>query len=154
MFNLEEKIAIVTGASRGIGEAIAKSYADSGAHVVCVSRTESALKTVQKKIKDNGGSASIYSCDVSQFNQVEPLINNTLEEFGKIDVIVNNAGITRDNILIRMSEEEWEAVINTNLTGYFNCCKAVIKQMIKQKHGRIINISSIIGLNGNSGQTN
>jgi 3-oxoacyl-[acyl-carrier protein] reductase len=154
MFNLKEKIAIVTGASKGIGEAIATSYADAGAHVVCVSRTESALKTAQKKIKDNGGSASIYSCDVSQFNQVEPLINNTLEEFGKIDVIVNNAGITRDGLIMRMSDDDWVTVININLKGAFNGIKAVSRVMMKQRSGRIINISSLVGLKGNSGQAN
>lgn len=154
MFNLEEKITIVTGASKGIGEAIATSFANAGAHVVCVSRTESALKTVQKKIKDNGGSASIYSCDVSQFNQVEPLINNTLEEFGKIDVIVNNAGITRDGLIMRMSDDDWDTVININLKGAFNGIKAVSRVMMKQRSGRIINISSLVGLKGNSGQAN
>ena len=148
------KKVFVTGASRGIGEAIAKSYADSGAHVVCVSGTESALKTVQKKIKDNGGSASIYSCDVSQFNQVEPLINNPLEEFGKIDVIVNNAGITRDGLIMRMSDDDWDTVININLKGAFNGIKAVSRVMMKQRSGRIINISSLVGLKGNSGQAN
>jgi 3-oxoacyl-[acyl-carrier protein] reductase len=154
MFNLEEKITIVTGASKGIGEAIATSYADAGAHVVCVSRTESALKTAQKKIKDNGGSASIYSCDVSQYNEVESLINNTLEEFGKIDVIVNNAGVTRDGLIMRMSDDDWDTVININLKGAFNGIKAVSRIMMKQKSGRIINISSLVGLKGNPGQAN
>ena len=154
MFNLKEKITIVTGASKGIGEAIATSYADAGAHVVCVSRTESALKTAQKKIKDNGGSASIYSCDVSQYNEVESLINNTLEEFGKIDVIVNNAGVTRDGLIMRMSDDDWDTVININLKGAFNGIKAVSRIMMKQKSGRIINISSLVGLKGNPGQAN
>jgi len=154
MFNLEEKITIVTGASKGIGEAIATSYADAGAHVVCVSRTESALKIVQKKIKDNGGSASIYSCDVSQYNEVESLINNSLEEFGKIDVIVNNAGITRDGLIMRMSDDDWDTVININLKGAFNGIKAVSRVMMKQRSGRIINISSLVGLKGNPGQAN
>ena len=154
MFNLKEKITIVTGASKGIGEAIATSYAHAGAHVVCVSRTESVLKIVQKKIKDNGGSASIYSCDVSQYNEVESLINNTLEEFGKIDVIVNNAGITRDGLIMRMSDDDWDTVININLKGAFNGIKAVSRVMMKQRSGRIINISSLVGLKGNPGQAN
>ena len=154
MFNLEEKITIITGASKGIGEAIATCYAGAGAHVVCVSRTESALKTVQKKIKDNGGSASIYSCDVSQYNEVESLTKNTLEEFGRIDVIVNNAGITRDGLIMRMSDDDWDTVININLKGAFNGIKAVSRVMMKQRSGRIINISSLVGLKGNSGQAN
>ena len=154
MFNLKEKITIVTGASKGIGEAIATSFANAGAHVVCVSRTESVLKTVQKKIKDYGGSASIYSCDVSQYKEVESLINNTLEEFGKIDVIVNNAGITRDGLIMRMSDDDWDTVININLKGAFNGIKAVSRVMMKQRSGRIINISSLVGLKGNPGQAN
>ena len=154
MFNLANKITIVTGASKGIGKAIAMTFANAGAHVVCVSRTEHDLKTLQNEISSNRSSVSIYSCDVSQFDQVEALISNSVEEYGKIDVIVNNAGITRDGLIMRMSDEDWDTVIDINLKGTFNGIKAVSRQMMKQKSGRIINISSVVGLKGNPGQAN
>ena len=143
MFKLANKVTIVTGASKGIGKAIATTFAKSGAHVVCVSRTEDDLNVLQKDISSNGGSASIYSCDVSNFDEVKALINNSVEKFDKIDVIVNNAGITRDGLIMRMSDEDWNTVIDINLKGTFNGIKAVSRQMMKQKSGRIINISSI-----------
>ena len=154
MFKLANKVTIVTGASKGIGKAIATTFAEAGAHVVCVSRTEYDLNILQKEISSNGGSASIYSCDVSSFEQVEALISNTVEKFDKIDVIVNNAGITRDGLIMRMSDEDWNTVIDINLKGTFNGIKAISRQMMKQKSGRIINISSVVGLKGNSGQAN
>ena len=154
MFKLANKVTIVTGASKGIGKAIATTFAEAGAHVVCVSRTEDDLNILQKDISSNGGSASIYSCDVSKFDQVESLISNSIEEFDKIDVIVNNAGITRDGLIMRMSDEDWNTVIDINLKGTFNGIKAISRQMMKQKSGRIINISSVVGLKGNSGQAN
>jgi len=154
MFKLENKVTIVTGASKGIGKAIATTFAKAGAHVVCVSRTEDDLKVLQKDISTNVGSVSIYSCDVSSFEQVEALISNTVEKFDKIDVIVNNAGITRDGLIMRMSDEDWNTVIDINLKGTFNGIKAISRQMMKQKSGRIINISSVVGLKGNPGQAN
>ena len=154
MFKLANKVTIVTGASKGIGKAIATTFAEAGAHVVCVSRTKDDLNILQKDISRNGGSASIYSCDVSKFDQVEALISNSVEEYGKIDVIVNNAGITRDGLIMRMSDEDWDTVIDINLKGTFNGIKAVSRQMMKQKSGRIINISSVVGLKGNPGQAN
>ena len=154
MFELTNKVTIVTGASKGIGKAIATTFAEAGAHVVCVSRTKDDLNILQKDISSNSGSASIYSCDVSKFDQVEALISNSIEEFDKIDVIVNNAGITRDGLIMRMSDEDWNTVIDINLKGKFNGIKAIIRQMMKQKSGRIINISSVVGLKGNSGQAN
>ena len=154
MFKLENKVTIVTGASKGIGKAIATTFAKAGAHVVCVSRTEDDLKVLQKDISTNVGSVSIYSCDVSSFEQVEALISNTVEKFDKIDVIVNNAGITRDGLIMRMSDEDWNTVIDINLKGTFNGIKAVSRQMVKQKSGRIINISSVVGLKVNPGQAN
>ena len=154
MFKLANKVTIVTGASKGIGKAIATTFAKAGAHVVCVSRTEDDLKVLQKDISTNVGSVSIYSCDVSSFEQVEALISNTVEKFDKIDVIVNNAGITRDGLIMRMSDEDWNTVIDINLKGTFNGIKAISRQMMKQKSGRIINISSVVGLKGNPGQAN
>ena len=154
MFKLGNKVSIVTGASKGIGKAIAKIFAQAGTHVVCVSRTKDDLNILKKEILNDGGSVSIYSCDVSNFDEVEGLIRNTVEEFSKIDIIVNNAGITRDGLIMRMSDEDWNTVIDINLKGTFNAIKAVSRQMIKQKSGRIINISSVVGLKGNAGQAN
>ena len=154
MFKLEKKVSIVTGASKGIGKAIAKIFAQAGTHVVCVSRTKDDLNILKKEILNDGGSVSIYSCDVSNFDEVEGLIRNTVEEFSKIDIIVNNAGITRDGLIMRMSDEDWNTVIDINLKGTFNAIKAVSRQMMKQRSGRIINISSVVGLKGNAGQAN
>ena len=154
MFKLGNKVSIVTGASKGIGKAIAKIFAQAGTHVVCVSRTKDDLNILKKEILNDGGSVSIYSCDVSNFDEVEGLIRNTVEEFSKIDIIVNNAGITRDGLIMRMSDEDWNTVIDINLKGTFNAIKAVSRQMMKQRSGRIINISSVVGLKGNAGQAN
>ena len=154
MFKLGNKVSIVTGASKGIGKAIAKIFAQAGTHVVCVSRTKDDLNILKKEIANDGGSVSIYSCDVSNFDEVEGLIRNTVEEFSKIDIIVNNAGITRDGLIMRMSDEDWNTVIDINLKGTFNAIKAVSRQMMKQRSGRIINISSVVGLKGNAGQAN
>ena len=154
MFKLGNKVSIVTGASKGIGKAIAKIFAQAGTHVVCVSRTKDDLNILKKEILNDGGFVSIYSCDVSNFDEVEGLIRNTVEEFSKIDIIVNNAGITRDGLIMRMSDEDWNTVIDINLKGTFNAIKAVSRQMMKQRSGRIINISSVVGLKGNAGQAN
>ena len=154
MFKLGNKVSIVTGASKGIGKAIAKIFAQAGTHVVCVSRTKDDLNILKKEILNDGGSVSIYSCDVSNFDEVEGLIRNTVEEFSKIDIIVNNAGITRDGLIMRMSDEDWNTVIDINLKGTFNGIKAISRQMMKQRSGRIINISSVVGLKGNAGQAN
>ena len=154
MFKLGNKVSIVTGASKGIGKAIAKIFAQAGTHVVCVSRTKDDLNILKKEILNDDGSVSIYSCDVSNFDEVEGLIRNTVEEFSKIDIIVNNAGITRDGLIMRMSDEDWNTVIDINLKGTFNAIKAVSRQMMKQRSGRIINISSVVGLKGNAGQAN
>ena len=154
MFKLGNKVSIVTGASKGIGKAIAKIFAQAGTHVVCVSRTKDDLNILKKEILNDGGSVSIYSCDVSNFDEVEGLIRNTVEEFSKIDIIVNNAGITRDGLIMRMSNEDWNTVIDINLKGTFNAIKAVSRQMMKQRSGRIINISSTSAVLGNKGQAN
>ena len=152
---LEGKVAIVTGASRGIGRAIAVELAGRGADITvnyCGSR-EKAEETAEL-IRAKGRRALLVRADVSDSSQVEEMFRQTAEEFGRIDILVNNAGITRDNLLLRMSEEDFDAVINTNLKGAFLCMKQAAKRMLKQKSGRIINISSISGVAGNAGQAN
>ena len=154
MFKLTDQVSIITGASKGIGKSIAEYFAGAGSHVVCVSRTESSLKDVQQKIIDKGGKASIYSCDVANHDSVKSLINDTIDNYKKIDILINNAGITRDGLIMRMNESDWNEVIDINLKGAFNTIKAVSREMMKKRSGRIINISSIVGLKGNSGQAN
>jgi len=151
---LNEKVAIVTGAGRGIGRAVAIAYAKMGADVVCVSRTEENSSKVAAEIEGLGQKAWPFAVDVSNTNAVENAAQAILEATGKIDILVNNAGITRDNLLMRMSEEEWDTVLNTNLKGAFNFTKAFTRSFIKQRSGRIINIASVIGLIGNAGQSN
>ena len=154
MFKLKNKVAIVTGASRGIGRSIAQEISNSGAHVVCVSRSEDDLLKISKKLNDEGFSSSYFVCDVSNPNDFKKLIDDTVSKFNQVDILVNNAGITKDNLIMRMSESDWNTVIDVNLKGVFNGIKAVSRQMMKQKYGRIINISSIVGLIGNPGQAN
>ena len=151
---LNEKVAVVTGAGRGIGRAVAIAYAKMGANVVCVSRTEENSSKVAAEIEGLGQKAWPFAVDVSNTNAVENAAQSILEATGKIDILVNNAGITRDNLLMRMSEEEWDTVLNTNLKGAFNFTKAFTRTFMKQRSGRIINIASVIGLIGNAGQSN
>jgi len=152
---LEGQVALVTGASRGIGRAIALALAAEGAQVVVnYARSSEAAEAVVAQIVADGGSAIALQADVSQADQVEALINSTLEKLGRIDVLVNNAGITRDTLLLRMKPEDWQAVIDLNLTGVFLCTRAVAKGMLKQRSGRIINIASVAGQMGNPGQAN
>jgi len=153
-FKLNNKIAIVTGASQGIGKTIAIELAKSGATICCISRNKKSLDTVVNEITQNNGNAFSYSCDISDPNSVKETISNIVKNYSKIDILINNAGITDDNILVRMSENQWDNVINTNLKGAFNCTKNTIRYMMKNKYGRIINITSIVGLTGNSGQAN
>ncbi|MBR8831483.1 MAG: 3-oxoacyl-[acyl-carrier-protein] reductase [Chroococcopsis gigantea SAG 12.99] len=152
---LKNKVAIVTGASRGIGRAIALSLAEEGATVV-VNYASSALaaEEVAGEIIAGGGEAITLQADVSKPEQVDNLIEQTMAKYGRVDVLVNNAGITRDTLLLRMKLEDWQAVIDLNLTGVFLCTRAVSKIMLKQKSGRIINIASVAGQMGNPGQTN
>lgn len=152
---LSECVAIVTGASRGIGRACALALASEGAKVVVnyASSGESAQQVVAT-ITEAGGEAIALQADVSKLEQVETLIKDTQEKFGRIDVLVNNAGITRDTLLMRMKPEDWQAVIDLNLTGVFFCTRAVSKIMLKQRSGRIINIASVAGQMGNPGQAN
>jgi len=154
MFKLSKKVAVVTGASRGIGRSMAETYARAGAHVICVSRNEDALNVVADGIKSNGGSASVTAINVSNLEEFQNLIKDTTDTYGSIDILVNNAGITRDTLIVRMSEEDWDTVIDVNLKGAFNGIKAVTRTMMKQRFGRIINISSVVGLTGNAGQVN
>ena len=153
--NLQNKTAIVTGASRGIGKATALALATVGAKVVVnYARSSEAAEAVVKTIVDGGGNAIAFKADVSQAEEVERLIKETLAKYGSIDVLVNNAGITKDTLMMRMKLEQWQAVINLNLTGVFLCTKAVTKTMLKQRSGRIINIASVAGQMGNPGQAN
>ena len=153
--DLSGQVALVTGGGRGIGRAIAERLAASGATVVINYRgnTAAAEETVTA-ITANSGQAHALAADVSQSSEVEGLIKATLATCGRLDILVNNAGITRDNLLMRMKEDDFDAVLQTNLRGAFLCTKAVLRPMIKQRYGRIINISSVIGLIGNPGQAN
>jgi 3-oxoacyl-[acyl-carrier protein] reductase len=152
---LKKQVAIVTGGSRGIGKAIALQLAFEGAKVVVnYASSSTAADQVVAEITAAGGEAVAIQADVSQENQVDTLIKTTLEKFQRVDILVNNAGITRDTLLLRMKLEEWQAVIDINLTGVFLCTKAVSKIMLKQRSGRIINIASVAGEMGNPGQAN
>lgn len=152
---LEGKVALVTGASRGIGKEIALQLAKAGAKVaVNYAGSEAKANEVVDQIKANGGDAFVVQADVANADSVNEMIKEVIAKFGSLDILVNNAGITRDNLLMRMKEEEWDAVINTNLKGVFLCTKAVTRQMMKQRKGRIINIASIVGVSGNPGQAN
>jgi len=151
----ENHVAIVTGAGRGIGHAIALRLASEGARVACVSRSaENASRTADEVNLTRANSAKAYAVDVADHAAVQKVGAQILADFGKIDILVNNAGVTRDGLSMRMSVEDWDTVINTNLRGAFNFVQAVQRAMIKQRSGRIINISSVIGLIGNAGQTN
>jgi 3-oxoacyl-[acyl-carrier protein] reductase len=151
----ENQVAIVTGAGRGIGHAIAVRLGSEGARVACVSRSEeNARRTADELNVARADSAKPYAVDVSDHAAVQKVGAQILENFGKADILVNNAGVTRDGLSMRMSIEDWDTVINTNLRGAFNFVQAVERSMIKQRSGRIINISSVIGLIGNAGQTN
>jgi len=153
--NLENKIAIVTGASRGIGRAIALELAQRGARVVVnYHRSAEAAAEVVATIEAAGGQATAVQADVGDFEQAAGLIQAALDAFGRVDILVNNAGTTHDQLLMLMKEEDWDDVLRTNLKSMFNCCKAVARLMVRQRWGRIINISSISGIAGQGGQTN
>lgn len=152
---LTGKVAVVTGASRGIGREIAKTLAERGAMVI-VNFNGSAQKAAEavREIEENGGKAEAFQCDVSDFDSAAKLMEHVIKTYQCIDILVNNAGITRDGLLMRMSEEDFDAVIRTNLKGAFHCMRHAARQMIRQKSGRIINISSVSGVLGNAGQVN
>ena len=152
---LEGQVAVVTGAGRGIGRAIALRFAHEGARVACVSRTEENAKKIADEINNlQSESAKAYAVDVADHEAVQKMASRILEDFGRADILVNNAGVTRDTLAMRMSLEDWDTVINTNLRGAFSFTHALVRAMTKQRNGRIINISSVIGLMGNAGQTN
>lgn len=152
---LAGKVALVTGASRGIGRAIAVELAKLGAKVaVNYSGSEAKALEVVDEIKASGSEAVAIQANVADGDSVQNMVKQVIETFGSLDILVNNAGITRDNLLMRMKEEEWDDVISTNLKGVFLCTKAVTRQMMKQRNGRIINIASVVGVSGNAGQAN
>lgn len=152
---LENKIAVVTGAGRGIGKAIALAMAREGAMVVVnYNGSKERAEAVVAEIRENGGEAVAIQCNVSDFEQAKEFYANVVKEYGKIDILVNNAGITKDNLIMKMSEEEFQDVIQTNLTGTFHGVKFVTRPMMKQRYGRIINIASVSGVTGNMGQAN
>ena len=153
MINVSGRIAIVTGASRGIGRATAKMLAAAGAEVVAAARGENARGTVEE-ITRAGGRAHLASLDVTDRASVDRMLAETLERSGRVDILVANAGITRDQLMLRMKPEDWDAVIGTNLTALFSCAQAVLKPMVRQRAGRIIAISSVVGQAGNAGQAN
>ena len=153
--DIEGKVAIVTGSSRGIGKEVAVQLACFGAKVVLCGTNETLLKAVQEELQEQFNADCFYVVvDVSDSKQVAVLIDNTLQKYGCIDILVNNAGITSDTLLLRMSELDWDRVIDINLKGVFLCTKAVLKPMMKARKGRIINVSSVVGLIGNPGQAN
>lgn len=152
---LTDKTAVVTGGSRGIGRAIAVSLAAEGAKVAVIyAGNAAAAEETLSLIKEQGGEAVAMQCDVADDAAVSDMINAVKEQFGSVDILVNNAGITRDGLLMRMKEGDWQAVLDTNLTGVFHCTKAVTKLMMKQRSGAIINITSVVGQTGNAGQAN
>lgn len=155
MMNFEGKTALVTGGSRGIGRAVCLELAKGGANVVlCYAGNEAAAQETVQAVETLGARALAVRCDVSDATRVDELVKAAVEAFGRIDILVNNAGITRDNLLMRMSEADFDAVISANLKGAFLCMKAVSRLMLKQRYGRIVNLSSVVALRGNAGQVN
>ena len=152
---LKNKIALITGAGRGIGRAIAIALAKEGAEVVInYNGSEERAKEVKQTIEENGGKASIYKCNVSDFTACEAMIKDIVKEYGHLDILVNNAGIVRDMLMVKMTEADFDAVINVNLKGTYNMMKATYKHFMKQRSGRIISLASVVGIMGNAGQAN
>jgi len=154
MKRFDGRIALVTGASRGIGEAIAKRLASEGATVLAAARTADALARVVSEIEAAGGRASALALDLADPGSIEAAVKNALAAHGEIPVLVNNAGVTEDNLILRMSREAWDRVLATNLTGVFLLTQAVVKGMVRKRYGRIVNVTSVVGLMGNAGQVN
>jgi len=155
ILSLENRVALVTGGSRGIGRAVALELASRGAAVVVnYNKSSEAADEVVKNIEEAGGRAAAFQADVSNTKQAEALVKFAVEKFGDLSILVNNAGITKDTVIMMMSEADWDAVINTNLKSTFNCSKAAVKHMMRKRYGRIINMASVAGQMGNPGQTN
>ena len=152
---MEKKVALVTGASRGIGREIALTLAREGAFVIInYNGSEDRAKEVEETIRKNGGEAVIWKCNVSSFQETEEMVKAVVKEYGHVDILVNNAGITRDNLIMKMSEADFDQVVETNLKGCFNTIRHLSRQMLKQRSGRIVNIASVSGVLGNAGQAN
>ena len=151
---LDGKIVLVTGATRGIGKAIALTLGNSGATVIGTATSEAGAQNISKMLDDNKISGKGFVLDVTNNDQISSLVESIKNDFGSVDILVNNAGITRDNILLRMKEDEWEEIINTNLSSIYKMSKSVLRGMIKQRSGRIISITSVVGAMGNAGQSN
>ena len=151
---LKDKIAIVTGASRGIGAAIARKFCEEGASVILCSRSAEAVAGVAEALVNEGWNAKSTQADISNKADVEALVDLTLKEFSRVDILVNNAGVTGDALFMRMKDEDWDTVLQTNLTGTAYCIRAVLRSMMRQRSGRIINMSSVVGVAGNAGQAN
>lgn len=155
MSSLKGRVAVITGGSRGIGRAIALELARRGATIMInFHSNEQAAAEVVDSIVQSGGSASFVQADVSRTAEAEKLIEAAVETFGQVDILVNNAGMARDQLMMKLSEEDWDSVLDTNLKSAFNCCRAAIRSMLRKRYGRIINISSVVGIVGNAGQTN
>ena len=151
---LDGKIVLVTGATRGIGKAIALTLGNSGATVIGTATSEAGAQNISKMLVDNKISGKGFVLDVTNNDQISSLVESIKNDFGSVDILVNNAGITRDNILLRMKEDEWEEIINTNLSSIYKMSKSILRGMIKQRSGRIISITSVVGAMGNAGQSN
>ncbi len=152
---LENKVALITGGSRGIGKGIVEVFAAQGAHVAFTYNSSAeAAQAMAEELSQNGVKVKAYQSDAAQFEQAESLVSQVLADFGSVDILINNAGITKDNLLMRISEEDFDRVIEVNLKSVFNMTKAIQRTMLKQRHGSIINMSSIVGVQGNAGQTN
>ena len=154
MADLQEKVALVTGGSRGIGRSIASRLAGEGAHVIVAGRDEDRIRQAAEELSAGGGRVQAVAMDVSDRAAVAAGFETVLGEQKRLDILVNNAGISRDNLLLRMKPEDWDAVIATNVNGLYHCCQAALRPMIRQRYGRIVNMSSVVGLMGNAGQTN
>ncbi len=152
--NLNGRVAFVTGASQGIGKACALALAEAGAQVALGARNAEKLQAVAGEIEATGKKALALSLDVSSRDSIKAAVTKTFEAWGKIDILVNNAGIAKDNLVLRMKPDEWDAVMRTNLDGAYHCIQAVLHRMVRQRYGRIINISSVVAQSGNSGQAN
>ena len=154
MADLSGKVALITGASRGIGQAISLILGKNGATVIGTATSKSGADAISKTFKENSISGKGFSLNVTENDQIENLMKSITDEFGSIDILVNNAGITRDNLLMRMKDDEWNDIMNTNLASVYKMSKAVLRGMMKKKSGRIISIASVVGAMGNAGQTN